>query len=74
MANNIYKQGVPAATGVPTAGSLGTQGVAATAASYQNIYGPNGVPATTGKATYLGANGANGTTVTKAPAKNTPQS
>lgn len=74
MANNIYKQGVPAVVGVATKGSLGTQGAVAAAASYQNIYGPNGVPAVTGKAVLHGPNSDNGTTVTKAMAKNTPQS
>ena len=89
MANNIYKQGVPATVGKSTAGSLNTNSLAATAGTYQNIYGANGITATTGKAVLHGPNSDNGTavagiklagslnangTLTVAPGRNTPQS
>jgi len=67
----IYKAGVPSVAGTAVKGTLGTQGPATGTASYTSV---GTVSAQTGTATYRGANSDNGTVVTKAMAKNTPQS
>jgi hypothetical protein len=68
--NAIYKAGVPAASATPT---YTTVPVSASVGRASNT-GVGTVSAQTGVPTYLGANGANGSVVAKAQAKNSPQS
>jgi len=67
----IYKAGTQAVTNQATKGSLNANSTAAAAGNYPTYT----VSPVTGKATYLGTNGANGTTVAVGTlSKNTPQS
>ena len=72
----IYKAGVPAATAVATKGTYGVAGTSADSAATGKaaLTGQGSVPAATGKANYAGQNSNNGSTVTVAPARNTPRS
>jgi len=71
MATTIYKAGVPSVTGTATKGSLNANSTATATGNYP----ASTVSPVTGKATYLGTNGANGTTVAVGTlSKNTPQS
>ena len=72
----IYKAGVPAATAVATKGTYGVAGTTAVSAAIGTQVG-RGIPtppATSGLASKAGQNSNNGSTVTVAPARNTPRS
>lgn len=81
MANNIYKAGIPAVTGVSTPGSLNVNStVVNTNPAYQtnqftsaSIYS-GGISPTVGVAVLHGPNSDNGTTQYGKTTKNTPQS